>query len=219
MNRAALMLGVGAAVALAYWYTRRGPASGASGGEAGGFFNMAAESLGGLALKLDRSFNSFAWSNMRKLKPQIEVVRYEKNVIAFLAVIRHKESNHTDAAYRLMNGGQSFMAPPWVHPGRVFRGGTSTAAGAFQFVKKTWQGIVDEVGLTDFSPPNQERAAIYHMAYLGALPYVLSGDFELAIDRCNNTSGWTSLPGGPEQLQTMAEAKRVYLAYGGRLRA
>lgn len=178
----------------------------------GGFIEVA----NGIVLKLDKRFNGAAWGNMRALMPVIEQVRRDKNVRAFLMVIRHRESSKANDAYTLMNGGKHFAAPPWVHPCKKYPGGVSSAAGAYQFVCATWKGIVEETGLKDFRPENQERAALYHMAWLGALPDVIAGRFVDAVAKCNKNSGWTSLPGGSEQLQTMDEARGIFVQYGGK---
>lgn len=60
--------------------------------------------------------------------------------------------------YNTLNGGEKFSGYA-DHPGRVGVGGTTTAAGRYQFVKGTWDRAKAALGLTDFSPASQDRAA------------------------------------------------------------
>lgn len=218
-KRVLILAGAGVGVAVAYALIQSGAVEGDYVDDSGAdskpesFFQL----VGGLTLKLDRVFNSVAWANMRRLIPVVDQVRYEKNVVAFLHVIRHGESSHGAEAYQMMNGRESFAAPPWVHPCRVGAGGTSTAAGAYQALCKVWSDTAKEVPLSDFSPVNQERFAVYRMAWRGALQAVLDGDLDLAVSRCRKE--WTSLPGATEQNQTMDTVRAVFVQYGGKLKA
>ena len=72
---------------------------------------------------------------------------------------------------------------------------TTTAAGRYQFLKGTWDGVAKQLGLNDFSPKNQDIAAIALLAQNGALPSVLKGDFKSAIQKSGGT--WASLPSSP----------------------
>lgn len=68
----------------------------------------------------------------------------------------------------------------------------TTAAGRYQFLKPTWDGLSRQYGLKDFSPQSQDIAAVALLAQNGALPYVLKGDFATAIQKSGGT--WASLP-------------------------
>ncbi|WPO68783.1 glycoside hydrolase family 104 protein [Acinetobacter haemolyticus] len=68
----------------------------------------------------------------------------------------------------------------------------TTAAGRYQFLKPTWDGLQRQLGLSDFSPRSQDIGAIALLAENGALPYVLKGDFQNAVKRSGGT--WASLP-------------------------
>ena len=61
--------------------------------------------------------------------------------------------------YQTMNGGEHFSSYA-DHPGRS-REGTSSAAGRYQFIKGTWEAAKAALGLPDFSPESQDRAAIW----------------------------------------------------------
>ncbi|MFX9397317.1 glycoside hydrolase family protein, partial [Acinetobacter baumannii] len=59
----------------------------------------------------------------------------------------------------------------------------TTAAGRYQFLKDTWDGVAKDLGLKDFSPKNQDIAAVALLAQNGALPSVLKGDFKTAVQK------------------------------------
>lgn len=68
--------------------------------------------------------------------------------------------------YRTMFGGDQFdTSKGWKHPDKVVRSGgyASTAAGRYQFLTPTWNRAAKALGLKDFSPINQDKAAIYLM--------------------------------------------------------
>lgn len=71
----------------------------------------------------------------------------------------------------------------------------TTAAGRYQFLKDTWDGVAKQLGLKDFSPKNQDIAAVALLAQNGALPSVLKGDFKTAVQKSGST--WASLPSSP----------------------
>jgi muramidase (phage lysozyme) len=71
----------------------------------------------------------------------------------------------------------------------------TTAAGRYQFLSDTWNGVAKQLGLKDFSPKNQDIAAVALLAQNGALPSVLKGDFKTAVQKSGTT--WASLPSSP----------------------
>ncbi|MBK8773097.1 MAG: glycoside hydrolase family 104 protein [Rhizobiales bacterium] len=111
-------------------------------------------------------------------------------------MIRYTEG----AGYSTLFGGEHFTEFE-DHPRRLITrtlGGkpiTSTAAGAYQFLSRTWDECKKALGLPDFSPPSQDRAALYLIERRRALPAVLEGDWPTALERCNRE--WASLPGSP----------------------
>ena len=68
----------------------------------------------------------------------------------------------------------------------------TTAAGRYQFLKGTWDGVANQYGFRDFSPQNQDMAAIALIAGRGALNDVLKGNYRSAILKLGPE--WASLP-------------------------
>ncbi len=92
---------------------------------------------------------------------------------ALLSVISETES----PSYDLMNGGQHIKDYA-AHPGFVGAGGTTTATGRYQMVKGTWKWAASALGLKDFSPASQDRAA----AWLAQVSYHTRTGRDLARD-------------------------------------
>lgn len=84
------------------------------------------------------------------------------------------------------------------------KGRKSTAAGKYQFLGSTWDDQAGRLGLTDFSPANQDAAAwnLASETYKAKTGRELLADLE-AGDTSRVASAlkdqWTSLPGGIEQ--------------------
>ena len=56
------------------------------------------------------------------------------------------------------------------HPERVIvKRYTSAAAGAYQFLPKTWKGVAKELKLSSFEPRHQDQAALHLVERRGAL--------------------------------------------------
>lgn len=153
---------------------------------------------------------------MNNLKIALE----NKNVFAFLRMLRHGEGTLSIDGYRIMFGGDrfdSYMDHPRVAVTRKLGGKpiTSTAAGAYQFLSRTWDGLVKQYGFKDFSPANQDLAAVALIKGRKALEDVIDGRFEQAILKCNKE--WASLPGSPygQPVVTMLKAMQVYESSGG----
>ncbi|WCM86638.1 glycoside hydrolase family 24 protein [Acidovorax sp. NCPPB 3576] len=142
------------------------------------------------------------------------------NVRAFLRMLRHGEGTAGEDGYRVMFGGglfDSFADHPRQAITRKLGGTpiTSTAAGAYQFLLRTWDGLVKQYGFADFSPSNQDLGAVALIKGRKALDDVLSGRFEDAVRKCNRE--WASLPGSPygQPVVTIAQARQEYEEYGG----
>ncbi|MCZ3293837.1 hypothetical protein NYZ61_16340 [Acinetobacter baumannii] len=141
---------------------------------------------------------------------------YEKllkapNVQKMLNLIANAEG--VKHGYNTLFGNERVDDLSW-HPG-VKKGFTqtdgkknvTTAAGRYQFLKDTWDGVAKQLGLKDFSPENQDIAAVALLAQNGALPSVLKGDFKTAVQKSGST--WASLPSSP-----YAQPKRSWKELG-----
>ena len=150
------------------------------------------------------------------VKEKKKMTTAEKNLKAFLIMIRYAEGTTGKDGYRKLFGGGLFNDYAR-HPNtRVTRYGiTSTAAGAYQILFRTWQEVQAKLSLVDFSPRSQDRAAIELIRRRKALDDVLAGRFSEAILKCRKE--WASLPGaGYNQNEKTATAlAAVYKIAGG----
>lgn len=71
----------------------------------------------------------------------------------------------------------------------------TSAAGRYQFLGSTWDDVAGKLGLSDFGPQNQDVAAVELLRRNGALPALLAGDFDTAVQKSGGT--WASLPSSP----------------------
>ena len=119
-------------------------------------------------------------------------------VRAFLDLIARAEGTYGkgDNGYNILYGFGTFSSYAQ-HPNIAVRSGgiTSTAAGRYQILKKTWDSVKTALGLPDFSPHSQDLAAIELIRRRGALNDVLTGNAQAAIQKVNNE--WASFPGSP----------------------
>jgi muramidase (phage lysozyme) len=139
------------------------------------------------------------------------------NVVAFLRVIRERESGQGPDAYLMINGGgrmDGFQKHPWENVPTT-RG--ARACGAYQFLGTTWGGLCRQYEFADFGPESQDLGAIALIQERGALQDVIAGRFEQAVGKLRGV--WTSLPGASESSAswTMDKARSVFLKYGGKL--
>jgi len=133
---------------------------------------------------------------------------------AFLRLIRVGEGTPDDEGFRRIFGGELFTSFA-DHPRKAItkRHGsqtlTSTAAGAYQFLSRTWDECAKALDLPDFGPRSQTIAACFLIRRRGAMPDVLAGRFVEAIRKCNGE--WASLPESPygQPTLTMARAARI----------
>jgi len=134
-----------------------------------------------------------------KLQTDINEALNNKNVQAFLAMIRRYESAGN---YFVLYGGSTFsdtsahpnVRVPFHNPLKDGEGDNdySTAAGAYQINRPTWLSIQALAFLPDFSPPSQDEAAVWLLKMRGILQDVIDGNFSTAIKNASTT--WASLP-------------------------
>ena len=126
---------------------------------------------------------------------------------AFLATLAGPESH---GQYDIKNGGSRFsdysQFPEGVGPG-----GTSTASGRYQFISKTWHDEQSKLGLNDFSPENQDKAAwdLAWGTYKQKTGRDLEGDVKSGGHNAEIASSlrdiWPSLPGGSQSQETQPQ--------------
>ena len=91
---------------------------------------------------------------------------------ALLNTIRYAEgtwSNGEDKGYQVLYGGGLFKDLSRHPETVVVRRYTSAAAGAYQFLPKTWKGVASELDLDSFEPAEQDQAALHLVERRGAL--------------------------------------------------
>lgn len=93
----------------------------------------------------------------------------------------------------------------------------STAAGRYQFIRGTWLAARDALGLPDFGPESQDRAALWLIERRGALEDVKAGRVGDAILKVRRE--WASLPGAGwgQGERSMASLVAAYQSAGGTL--
>lgn len=145
---------------------------------------------------------------------EAEVGTEQENVRAFLQLIRSAEGTAGEDGYNTLFGYEKFEGYD-DHPRTlvVKSGYRSTAAGAYQIIEPTWNGLAKQYGFTDFSPETQDKAAIILIKQAGAYDMVKRGDIQGAISKTNKV--WASLPGSPygQPVITMDSALNRYNHY------
>lgn len=145
------------------------------------------------------------------------------NLAAFLDMIAVSEGTARygkDDGYNVIVGGTLLLSYD-DHPRRLIAlpslGIKSSAAGRYQFIKRTWDGLAQRLALPDFSPTSQDRAAIELLRRCKALDLIERGQFARAVTACRLV--WASLPGAgygqhENNLERLTDA---YTKAGGQL--
>lgn len=125
-----------------------------------------------------------------------------QNVVAFLDMLAWSEGTDNgrqttrDRGYDVLVGGGLFSDYSR-HPNVAVRLDrykiVSTAAGRYQFIRKTWAACQKALTLPDFSPLSQDLACIHLIKGRRALAAVKAGRIYEAIHLC--AKEWASLPG------------------------
>jgi muramidase (phage lysozyme) len=125
--------------------------------------------------------------------PLLSAFELTTNVQAFLKLIRFSEGTLDADGYQLIYAGEIFTDFSQ-HPDTVVCAGDycSSAAGAYQYLPETWERIAREVGAKDFSPVNQDIAAIELLTEAGVIDRLRTQDIRGAIAAAADT--WSSLP-------------------------
>jgi muramidase (phage lysozyme) len=134
--------------------------------------------------------------------------------------LRLGEGTSDPSGYYRIVGGQMFSddsrhpgAKVWIPRYKVW----SSAAGAYQIIRPTWAGLVNQYGFKDFTPATQDEAAVALIRGRKALDDVIDGNFYTAIEKC--AAEWASLPGSKagQRVEDMEKVKQVYLDNGGKI--
>jgi muramidase (phage lysozyme) len=146
----------------------------------------------------------------------------QRNMNAFLAMIRAAEGTSGPNGYRTLFGGglfQSFDDHPRVRfYGEFLQKGKqtyTTAAGAYQITESTYDRVADKLDLQDFSPASQDAIAIELIREKHAVDDVVAGQFDAAIDKVAPV--WASLPAStrPQPKRTVQFVRAAYERAGG----
>lgn len=130
-------------------------------------------------------------------RKQLEQALANPNVRKFLDLISYTEGTQGNG-YRTAFGGGKLSHlndhPRYLKSFRQTDGKSNktSAAGRYQFVSKTWDGVARQYGLRDFSPQNQDLGAVALLFQRGAIPALLKGDYQTAIRKTGDE--WASLP-------------------------
>ena len=138
-----------------------------------------------------------------------------RNMRAFLDVIAYAEG--TNDSYDISFTFKRFYSFDR-HRALYCSGGLcSDAAGRYQFLSTTWSTVANSLGLYDFSPKNQDLAAVELIRRRGALNAVeiVDGPNTLgnALRKCSLE--WASLPGSPygQPVKTVSELWNVFKSH------
>lgn len=128
----------------------------------------------------------------------------EENRRQFLDFIAVSEGTYGkgDDGYNVTFGGDTFDNGLAFHP-NIQRAFVQTdgqikysgAAGRYQFINQTWNGLAKQLGLTDFSKESQDKAALELIRQKGALADVDAGDWKTAVSKLGGE--WASFPSSP----------------------
>ena len=137
------------------------------------------------------------------------------HVKAFLDAIAYSEIGKdasNGGGYGSRFGVRGQMADLSRHPQvKVSAGGyNSSAAGRYQFLSNTWNGVAKKLGLPDFGPHSQDLAALALIDERGAFNDLVSGRLESAQNKLGRV--WAALPSS-----TYRQPKRTPQFFYGQL--
>ena len=130
------------------------------------------------------------------------------NMRAFLDAVAWAEGGQ----YNVLYGGGKFSDLSR-HPNRMITAGgySSTAAGRYQFLYRTWVGIQKALGLPDFSPQSQDIGAVYLIWQKGAINDIIVADNPVAALKKFGCL-WAALPYATckQKMRSLNDFLRVY---------
>lgn len=133
-------------------------------------------------------------------RAQLEKYLQNPRVRQFLDLIAHTEGTEGNGYRTAFGGGRLSSLSDHPRYSKTFKqknGKTNktSAAGRYQFLRGTWDGLARQYGLKDFGPQSQDIAAVALLAQNGALGRILKGDMQGAVRKAGPT--WASLPTSP----------------------
>jgi murein DD-endopeptidase MepM/ murein hydrolase activator NlpD len=172
------------------------------------YFSYIYEVKGLTPLETPQSSSSSSSSTSNTSSGSTATGSYSVNVKAFLDFIAWAEGTDALNGYATIVGqtiptGSRKISSYADHPRGDLKFG-SDAAGRYQFISTTWDGIKKQLGLTDFSPQNQDRAAVENIRQFNALSDVEAGNWQSAINKL--AGQWDSFPGAGNPKTDMAGA-------------
>jgi muramidase (phage lysozyme) len=146
------------------------------------------------------------------------------NYMAFLHMLAFSEGTDSprqksaNKGYDVLVGGGTFTDFSKHPNARIFLPKYkihSSAAGRYQFLKRTWDVLQKRLGLKDFSPQSQDLACIELLRECGALKALDQDDPKTAISKACKI--WASLPGAGygQREEKVANLLRKYREFGG----
>lgn len=147
-----------------------------------------------------------------------------QNVVAFLDMLAWSEGTDNGRqptkshGYDVLVGGGLFTDLS-KHPAKLVRLSSklsSTAAGRYQFLSRTWGNLQKQLHLPDFGPLSQDKGCIELIRGRKALAAVKAGQFDRAVALCARE--WASLPGAGygQHEQSLEKLRAVYQKAGGK---
>lgn len=162
---------------------------------------------------------TFLWFGLHRNRNMNTSSTAYKNLRAFLIMIQYAEGTFNQDGYRKLFGGTTINDLS-KHPNKANTrwGITSTAAGAYQILSKTWNELQKKLNLPDFSPVSQDKAAIELIRRRKALEDVLAGRIHQALEKCKKE--WASLPGAGygQNEKSKTNLLAVYKTAGGTIK-
>lgn len=133
---------------------------------------------------------------------QVDEYLKNPNVKKYLDLLSYTEGTEKHGYHTKFGGGR--LEDLSQHPNKIWGrtgDGATTATGRYQFLGSTYKEQQKKLGLPDFSPQNQDRAAVSLIMQRGALDDILKGDIDSANRKLSST--WASLPynNSPHQAQ------------------
>lgn len=130
-------------------------------------------------------------------RAELEALLGNPNVRKMLDLISYTEGTQANGYYTTFGGGRQSSLATHENRRKSFKqtdgkSNTSSAAGRYQFLKGTWDGLAKQYGLKDFGEHSQDIGALALIAQKGQLERVVAGDIKGAA--ANLGGIWASLP-------------------------